>query len=142
MTTVDIGNTTCFVYTKRSFTYRHIQANGWTRHEYIDLLTVTSKYSSTTGVEFMTQRGRSSGVHGAWTYDGQRYTIMFNWRGATGTSKTWSFDKIDNNMYRTNQQHPDIIEISMTHIQTIAMTTLASICDEDSWVLLDEEDVL
>ena len=145
MATADIGNSIVFVYTKRRFAYKNIQANGWTRHERTDLLTVTSKHSRTTGVEFMTQRGRSSGVHGAWTYDGHCYTIEFNWRGATGTSKTWSFDKIDDNLYyRTDQRHPDIIEIAMTYIQTVAVATLASIGDDDdSWVfLLDEVDVL
>ena len=60
MATADIGNSIVFVYTKRRFAYKHIQANGWTRQERIDLLTMTSKHSRTTGVEFMTQRGRSS----------------------------------------------------------------------------------
>ena len=87
----------------------------------------------------MTQRGRSSGVHGAWMYDGQCYTIEFNWRGARGTSKTWSFDKIDDNLYCRTDQEPDIVEIAMTYIQTVAVTTLASIGDDDdSWIFLPE----
>jgi hypothetical protein len=140
MATANIGNSIVFMYTKLHFDYTHIQANGWTRHEHIDLLTMTSKHNRTTGVEFMTQRGRSSGVHGDWTYDGRRYTIEFNWKGTAGFSKTWSFDKTDNNLYcRTDRGHPDIIEITMKYIQTVVVTNIRKKSigdDDDPWVIL------
>jgi hypothetical protein len=94
-TAASSGGRVVLRFTKCTYSYRHVQQhNGWVRCEKLELFAVTSAHGSSKGVNFTTQNGRISGIHGDWSFspDTETLVVCFSWKGTKGVSRRWVFN--------------------------------------------------
>ena len=112
-----------------TFRYEHREKNGWIRYEMLTLVSFAGTFVKSTGVEFCTQRGQRSGLHGAWRPSPSGLIVAFNWKGNAGTDIQREFTRVVEGVYRLIQPNSDIVVIKLTGVRTTIF--------ENTWALDD-----
>ena len=120
-----------------TFSYEHRENhNGWIRYEMLTLVSFAGTFFKSAGVEFCTQRGRRSGLHGAWSPSPSGLIVAFNGKGNDGTNKQREFIRVVEGVHRLIMPNRDIVVIKLIGVRTTMFENPLALDGVGEWQLV------